>query len=87
MHLAIGQSTSRQLWLAIKRSLGSSTRARTLWLLGELQGLRQGGQSISDYLNRAQILVEDLALADRPVSLDDQNLYVFRGLRAVIRPL
>ncbi|XP_019167837.1 PREDICTED: protein argonaute 2-like [Ipomoea nil] len=33
------------------------------------------------------MLVEDLALAGRPVTLDDQNLYVFRGLRPELRPL
>lgn len=35
----------------------------------------------TEYLGRAQVLVEDLALAGRRVSSDEQNLYVFRGLR------
>lgn len=87
MHLAVGQSTSRQLCLAIEGSLGSSTRARTLHLVGQLQVLRQGNSSIDDYLGRAQMLIEDLALANHPVGLDDQNLYIFRGLRSEYRPL
>ncbi|XP_019159683.1 PREDICTED: uncharacterized protein LOC109156286 [Ipomoea nil] len=48
---------------------------------------RQGSESIADYLGRAQVIVEDLALAGRSVPLDDQNLYVFRGLRPEYRPL
>lgn len=86
MHHAIGKQTSRLLWIALEQSLGSSTRTRALSLLTQFQALRQGDASITDYLGRARILVEDLALAGRPVSLDDQNLYVFRGLRPKFRP-
>lgn len=89
MHLAVGKTTSRQLWVSIGEVLGSqmTTRARTLRLLCQLHGLRQGDESVEDYIGRAQVLVEDLALAGRPVDLDDQNLYVFRGLRSEFRPL
>ncbi|XP_019173252.1 PREDICTED: uncharacterized protein LOC109168725 [Ipomoea nil] len=87
MHLAIGKTSSRHLWVAIEQVLGSTTRARALRLVGELQGLRQGDASIPDYLGRAQVLIEDLALASRPVTLEDQNMYIFRGLRSEYRPL
>ncbi|XP_019172761.1 PREDICTED: uncharacterized protein LOC109168174 [Ipomoea nil] len=87
MHMAVGQSTSRALWLAIEQELGSATRSRALRLLGELQALTQGESSVSDYLGRARMLVEDLALARRPITLDDQNIYVFHGLRPELRPL
>lgn len=65
----------------------SSSRSRVLHLLGKLHGLSQGGSSIADYIARAQVIVEDLALAGRPVSLDEQNLYVFKGLRPEYVPL
>ncbi|XP_019189980.1 PREDICTED: uncharacterized protein LOC109184433 [Ipomoea nil] len=81
MHLAVGKSTSKDVWESISAGLGSSTRARTLGLLSQFHGLRQGGSSTSDYLGRAQLLVEDLAQAGRPISLDEQNMFVFRGLR------
>ncbi|XP_019157527.1 PREDICTED: eukaryotic translation initiation factor 3 subunit F-like [Ipomoea nil] len=87
MHHAVGRTTSRQVWTAIERALGSTTRARILRLLGQLQNLRQGTESVADYLGRAQVIVEDLALGGRHVSLDDKNLYVFRGLRSEYRPL
>ncbi|XP_019153039.1 PREDICTED: uncharacterized protein LOC109149605 [Ipomoea nil] len=87
LRFAVGKGTSRQLWQVIEQTLGSSTRSRALRLLGELQGLRQGDSSISDYLGRAQMLIDELALAGRHVELDDQNLYVFRGLHPEFRPL
>ncbi|XP_019184844.1 PREDICTED: uncharacterized protein LOC109179820 [Ipomoea nil] len=87
LRFAVGKGTSRQLWHVIEQTLGSSTRSRALRLLRELQGLRQGDSSISDYLGHAQMLIDELALAGRHVELDDQNLYVFHGLRPEFRPL
>ncbi|XP_019155699.1 PREDICTED: uncharacterized protein LOC109152448 [Ipomoea nil] len=87
LRFAVGKGTSRQLWQVIEQPLGSSTRSHALWLLGELQGLRQGDSSISNYLGRAQMLIDELALAGRHVELDDQNLYVFRGLHPEFQPL
>lgn len=82
MSLAVGHTSSRLVWEAIETSLGSSTRARALGLFSQLQGLRQGDMTTSKYLGRAKVVIEDLALAGRPVSLDEQNLYIFRGLRS-----
>ncbi|XP_019173821.1 PREDICTED: uncharacterized protein LOC109169393 [Ipomoea nil] len=87
MRFAVGRYTSRQLWLTIEQSLASSSRSRALLLFGELQALRQGDSSIADYIGRAQLLIDDLALAGCDVTLDNQNLYVFRGLRSEFRPL
>ncbi|XP_019180202.1 PREDICTED: uncharacterized protein LOC109175393 [Ipomoea nil] len=87
LYLAVGRSTSHEVWTSVTAALGSSTRARCLNLLAQFQSLRQGDSSPVEYLGRAQLLVEDLALAGRPVSLDEQNLYVFRGLRPEFRSM
>ncbi|XP_019154337.1 PREDICTED: uncharacterized protein LOC109150816 [Ipomoea nil] len=87
MHLAVGKSTSKDVWEAINAGLGSSTGARTLGLLGQFHGLRQGDSSTTEYLGRAQLLVEDLAHAGRPISLDEQNMFVLRGLRPEYRAM
>ncbi|XP_019169563.1 PREDICTED: uncharacterized protein LOC109165311 [Ipomoea nil] len=87
LRFAVGKGTSWQLWQVIEQTLGLSTRSRALRLLSKLQGLRQGDSSISDYLGRAQMLIDELDLTGRHVELDDQNLYVFRGLRPEFRPL
>ncbi|XP_019168044.1 PREDICTED: uncharacterized protein LOC109163796 [Ipomoea nil] len=81
MHLAVGKATSREVWESIMAALGSTTRARCLSFLGQFHSLRQGNGSAVKYLGRAQLLVEQLALVGRPISLDEQNLFVFRGLR------
>ncbi|XP_019172614.1 PREDICTED: uncharacterized protein LOC109168021 [Ipomoea nil] len=77
MYLAVGRDTSRAVWTSITSALGSSTRARCLNLLAQFQSLRQADSSAGEYVGRAQLVVEDFALAGRPVSLDEQNLYVF----------
>ncbi|XP_019153469.1 PREDICTED: uncharacterized protein LOC109149931 [Ipomoea nil] len=81
MYLTLGQTRSRGVWLAAETALGSSSQVRCLNLMGQFQALRQGDMSMPEYLGRAQHLVEDLALAGRPMTLSEQNLYVFRGLR------
>ncbi|XP_019153452.1 PREDICTED: uncharacterized protein LOC109149916 [Ipomoea nil] len=87
LYLAIGHNTSRGVWVATETALGSTSRSRTLSLLTQLQGLQQGDSSTSKYLGRAQIVVELLAQAGRPIGLDEQNLHVFRGLRPEFRSL
>ncbi|XP_019197858.1 PREDICTED: uncharacterized protein LOC109191678 [Ipomoea nil] len=87
LYLAIGHSTSRAVWSAIETALGSSSSARSLSLLTQLQSLQQGDSTPAVYLGKVQILVEQLTQAGRPVSLDEQNLHVFRGLRPEYRSL
>ncbi|XP_019190237.1 PREDICTED: uncharacterized protein LOC109184667 [Ipomoea nil] len=81
MSLAIGHHTSRALWTAFTSALASTFRSRSSNLFGQLQTLKQGAASVTDYIGRAQVLIEDLTLAGRHLSPEDQNLYVFRGLR------
>ncbi|XP_019161390.1 PREDICTED: uncharacterized protein LOC109158026 [Ipomoea nil] len=81
MQLAVGRRTSREDWESIEQSLASASCARSLNLLGQLQYLTQGDSTVVDYIGRARVILEDLALAGRPVGLDEMNLYVFRSLR------
>ncbi|XP_019191628.1 PREDICTED: uncharacterized protein LOC109186155 [Ipomoea nil] len=87
MYLTLGQTTSRAVWLAAETTLASSSHVRCLNLMGQFQSLRQGYSSTPEYLGRAQHLVEDLALARRSLTLTEQNLYVFRGLRPEFRSM
>ncbi|XP_019193791.1 PREDICTED: uncharacterized protein LOC109187873 [Ipomoea nil] len=87
LYLAVGHNTSRSVWTSVETALGSASRARSLSLLSQLQGLRQGDSTPAEYLGRAQVLVEQLAQAGRPIELDEQNLHVFRGLRPEYRGL
>ncbi|XP_019160460.1 PREDICTED: uncharacterized protein LOC109157031 [Ipomoea nil] len=87
MPLAVGREMSRDVWLSINESLASSTRARCLNLLGQFQTLRQCNMSASEYLGKAKMLVEALSLAGHRLSLDEQVLYVLRGLRPEFRAM
>lgn len=87
MHHALGRNTSLAMWLSVKRALAPFSRSRVLHLIRQLHGLSQGDSSVPNFIAQAQVIVEDLTLAGRPVSLDEQNLYVFKGLRPEFVPL
>ncbi|XP_019155032.1 PREDICTED: uncharacterized protein LOC109151886 [Ipomoea nil] len=87
MYLALRQTTARGVWTVAETALGSSTQVRCLNLLGQIQSLRQGDSSTSEYLGRAQHLVQDLTLAGRTLTPSEQNLYVFQGLRPEFRSM
>jgi hypothetical protein len=48
---------------------------------GSFQAFQQGDSLVSIYIQQAKSLFNELADAGRPMSLEDFNLYVFRGLR------
>ncbi|XP_019150112.1 PREDICTED: uncharacterized protein LOC109146915 [Ipomoea nil] len=54
MSLAIGHHTSRAVWTVVTSALASSSRSRSMNLLGQLQTLQQGDASVTDYIGRAQ---------------------------------
>ncbi|XP_019191716.1 PREDICTED: uncharacterized protein LOC109186244 [Ipomoea nil] len=87
MHLAVGRETSREVWDSLASTLASTTRARCLSLLGQFQTLRQGPGSPADYLGRCKMIAEALSLAGRPLSDEEQILYVLRGLRPEFRTM
>ncbi|XP_019156025.1 PREDICTED: uncharacterized protein LOC109152820 [Ipomoea nil] len=87
MPLAIGHRTSRAVWTAVVGALASSSRSRGLNLLDQLQTLNQGNMSVTDYIGKARLFIEELTLVGRPMTLEEQNLYVLRGLRPEFRGL
>ncbi|XP_019161441.1 PREDICTED: uncharacterized protein LOC109158076 [Ipomoea nil] len=76
MPLAIGHRTSQAVWTAVVDALASSSRSRGLNLIGQLQSLHQGDSSVVDYIGKARVLVEELTLAGRPLTFEEQNLYL-----------
>lgn len=87
LHLAIGRATSKEVWVSMEWALVSSSQARALNLLSQLQSLWQCAATMTEYLGKAQVLVEELTLTSRPILLDEQNLYIFRGLRPEFKSL
>jgi hypothetical protein len=56
-------------------------------LHGSLQDLRQGDESVTQFMQKVEALLDELVAAGRPISLEDFNLYVFRGLREEFKDL
>jgi hypothetical protein len=56
-------------------------------LHGSLQNLRQGDESVTQFLQKAKALFDELAAVGRPISLEDFNLYVFHGLHGEFKDL
>jgi hypothetical protein len=50
-------------------------------LHGSFQNLRQGDESVTQFIQKAKALFDELAVVGWPISLEDFNLYVFCGLR------
>jgi hypothetical protein len=81
LHLVVGCQSSYLAWRTLERALASTSNSHIMQLHGSLQDLRQGDESITQFMQKAKALFDELVAACRPVSLEDFNLYVFCGLR------
>ena len=80
LHLVVDCPTSASVWSTLESALASPSNSRIMQLHGSLQDLRQGDDIVTLYLQKAKGLFNELAIAGRPISFTDFNLYVFRGL-------
>jgi hypothetical protein len=87
LHLVVDCPTSRSVWHTLEQALASTSNSRIMQLHGSLQDLRQGDDLVTQFLQKAKALFDELAAADRPISLADFKLYVFRGLRGEFKDL
>jgi hypothetical protein len=87
LHLVVDCSTSHCVWRTLEKAFASPSNSRIMQLHGSFQDLRQGDSSVSIYMQQAKSLFDELAAAGRPMSLEDFNLYVFRGLRGEFKEL
>jgi hypothetical protein len=87
LHLVIGYQSSCSAWRALEHTLASTSNSRIIQLHGSLQDLRQGDELVTQFMQKAKALFDELAAAGRPVSLKDFNLYVFYGIRGEFKDL
>jgi len=87
LHLVVDCSTSHCVWRTLEKALASPSNSRIMQLHGSFQDLRQGDLSVSLYMQQAKSLFDELAAAGCPMSLENFNLYVFRGLRGEFKDL
>jgi hypothetical protein len=87
LHLVVDCSTSYCVWRTLEKAFASPSNSRIKQLHGSFQDLRQGDSSVSLYMQQAKSLFDELVVAGRPMSLEDFNLYVFRGLHGDFKDL
>jgi hypothetical protein len=87
LHLVVDCPTSCSVWHTLEQVLASTSNSCIMQLHGSLQDLRQGDDSVTQFLQKAKALFDELAAVGRPISLNNFNLYVFRGLRGEFKDL
>ncbi|GAV88702.1 UBN2 domain-containing protein [Cephalotus follicularis] len=79
-------TTSKEVWDTLITTYASPSHTRILSLHLALQNIEhKPDETITQFLQRARHIHDELAAAGRPLSPEDSNLYVFKGLREDFR--
>jgi hypothetical protein len=87
LYFVVDCHTFHGLWTTLKTSLVSPSNSRIIQLHGSFQDPRQNDSTVSAYLQQANMLFDELAVTGKPLSIEDFNLYIFRGLRGEFQDL
>jgi hypothetical protein len=87
LHLMVDCFTSHCVWNTLEKAFASTSNSSIMQLHGSFEDLCQGDSSVSIYMQQAKSLFDELAIAGRPMSLEDFNLYMFHGLRGEFKDL
>ncbi|KAH0669903.1 hypothetical protein KY285_025519 [Solanum tuberosum] len=85
--IVIGLATSKQVWDALKKALSSPSNTRIFNLHMSLQNLKQDDLPVTQYLQKAKLISDELAAVGRPLCLADLNIYIFKGLHSDFKDL
>ncbi|KAK2978061.1 hypothetical protein RJ640_015699 [Escallonia rubra] len=83
----VGCNTSHEVWTVLENALASPYNTGILGLHQTFHELAQKDDSVSTYLQRAKIISDELSATGRPLSLEDFNIYFFRGLKPEFKDL
>jgi hypothetical protein len=75
-----GLETSRQVWTALANRYAAPSKTRIQDLRRQLQVLRQGNKTCSEYVHEAKSLADKLAMVGKPVDDEDIISYLVGGL-------
>lgn len=76
----VGLSSAQVVWNALEKCFGSLSRSHFIQLKTQLQSVKKGSQSITEYIQRIKHLSDSLASASSPIDEDDIIIYVLNGL-------
>ncbi|GAB2267038.1 hypothetical protein Dimus_037931 [Dionaea muscipula] len=81
-----GHTTSRAMWTALERQFASPSQSRIMQLRFQLQTLKKGCISVSEYFDQAKELADQLSATGHPVPNHDLMLYLLGGLGTEFEP-
>jgi hypothetical protein len=78
-----GLNTSRQVWSALTSRFASQSRSRISHIKRQLQNLKQGSMTCSEYLRAAKVWADQLAAVGRPIDDEDLISFIISGLNPI----
>ena len=66
LHLVVDCQTSYSVWRTLEQALASTSNSRIMQPHDSLQDLRQGDESVTQFMQKAKALFDELVAADRP---------------------
>ena len=76
----VGLSTSREVWLALENTFSHQSKAREIRLKDDLQLMRRGTRSVTEYARAFKTLCDQLHAIGRPVDDTDKVHWFLCGL-------
>nr|CAD1827562.1 unnamed protein product [Ananas comosus var. bracteatus] len=83
----VGLQTSRDVWVALERRYASLSRAHILQLTTQLQTIKKGGMTITDYMNKIKAISDNLAAVGKSIHDDDLIHHIVHGLPPEYDPI
>ena len=76
----MGYISTNEIWLALGQIYASTLMARLVELHTQLQSLKKGAMFTLDYIQMIKGLCNSLVAIEKPVSRNNQLIYMFSGL-------
>ena len=86
-HLLVAYKTSHEAWIALNRLYTGKSRTRAMQLKEDLTLSTRGTRTVTEFLHRIKVIVDELAIIDHPISDDDLTLYILNGLGPEFREI
>nr|CAD1839991.1 unnamed protein product [Ananas comosus var. bracteatus] len=83
----VGLQTSRDVWVALERRYASLSRAHISQLTTQLQTIKKGGMTITDYMNKIKAISDNLAAVGKSIHDDDLIHHIVHGLPPEYDPI
>lgn len=82
----VGLFTARDVWIALERRFISLSRSHIIQLKTQLQVIKKGNHSITEYIQKIKHLSDILAAVSCPVDDEDLIIHTLNGLPSEYGP-